>query len=122
MAWLYLFIASIFEIAWTFSLKFLDVKKVLAIPWLHFFGTRNNFFVLAPLLGYIFFGIANIIFFSVALKHIPAATAMAVWLGTALVGVKLVDIIAYKQPYNFQQFIYFALIIIGIVGLKRDAG
>lgn len=121
MAWLYLFIASLFEIGWTFSIKYLDVKKVLAIPWLHFFATRNNFYTLVPLLGYIFLGIGNIIFFSMALKQIPASTAMAVWLGTALVGVKLVDILVFKQGYNFYQFFYFGLILIGIIGLKRDS-
>ena len=120
MAWLFLFIASIFEIAWTYSVKFLNVKKVIAIPWLHFFKTSDNFYTLAPLLGYIVFGIGNIVFFSFALKQIPAATAMAVWLGTALVGVKLVDMIVLKQPYNYMQFVYFALIIIGIIGLKRN--
>ena len=121
MAWLYLFFASLFEIGWTFSVKFLDVKKVLAIPWLHFFATRQNFYTLAPLLGYIFLGIGNIVFFSMALKQIPASTAMAVWLGVALIGVKLVDMFVFKQPYNFLQFFYFALIIVGVIGLKRDA-
>jgi quaternary ammonium compound-resistance protein SugE len=121
MAWLYLFIASVFEIGWTFSIKYLDVKKVLAIQWLHFFDTRNNFYTLIPLIGYIVLGIGNIIFFSMALKQIPASTAMAVWLGTALIGVKLVDMLVFKQPYNFYQFFYFALILVGIIGLKRDA-
>jgi len=122
MAWLYLFIASLFEIGWTFSIKFLDFKKVLAIKWLHFFNApRTNFLLIIPLLGYIIFGIANIIFFSMAIKQIPASTAMAVWLGTALIGVKLVDMFVFKQPYNIHQFFYFALIIIGIAGLKRDS-
>jgi len=122
MAWLYLFIASIFEIGWTFSIKFLDFKKVLAIKWFHFFNaTHSNVVILVPFLGYIVFGIANIIFFSMAIKQIPASTAMAVWLGTALIGVKLVDIFVFKQSYNFYQFFYFALILIGIIGLKRDS-
>jgi quaternary ammonium compound-resistance protein SugE len=121
MAWLYLFIASLFEIVWTFSLKFLDFKKIVAIQWLRFFSSKNNIIVLAPLIGYILFGIGNIIFFSMAIKQIPASTAMAIWLGVALVGVKLVDIFVFKQPYNFYQFFYFTLILIGVIGLKRDA-
>lgn len=122
MAWIYLFIASLFEIGWTFSVKFLSFKQIGAIKWLHFFdATRSNVIVLVPLAGYILFGIANIAFFSMAIKQIPASTAMAVWLGVALVGVKLVDIFLFKEPYNYQQFIYFALILIGVVGLKRDS-
>jgi len=122
MAWIYLFIASLFEIAWTFCVKFLEVKKILAIKWLQFFNTpRANFLTLAPLAGYIVFGLANITFFSIAIKQIPASTAMAVWLSVALIGVKLVEIFAYKQPYNIYQFLYFTLIIIGVIGLKRDS-
>jgi quaternary ammonium compound-resistance protein SugE len=122
MAWIYLFIASLFEIGWTFSIKFLDFKKVTAIPWLHFFDApAKNLLVLAPLAGYIVFGLVNIIFFSMAIKQIPASTAMAVWLGVALIGVKLVDIFVFKQPYNGYQFLYFGLILVGVIGLKRDS-
>jgi quaternary ammonium compound-resistance protein SugE len=54
-----------------------------------------------------------------AMKQIPASTALAVWMGVALIGVKLVDISVFKEPYDLYQFFYMALIIIGIVGLKR---
>jgi len=121
MAWIYLFVASLFEIGWTFSIKFMNVKDILAIKWLHFFSTWDNAKTLAPLVGYILFGIANIVFFSMAIKHISAGTAMAVWLGTALIGVKLVDIFVFKQPYNFYQFFYFGLILVGVIGLKMDS-
>lgn len=119
MAWVYLFIASVFEIAWTFSLKFLDLKKIGAIRWSAFFGNRQNLLVLAPLLGYIVFGLANVCFFSLSMKQIPTATALAVWMGIALIGVKLVDISVFKEPWNPAQFFYMALILAGIIGLKK---
>lgn len=122
MAWLYLFIASVFEIGWTFCIKYMDVKKIIAIQWLQFFNSTDGIKILAPLLGYIIFGIANIIFFSIAIKQIPMATAMAVWFGTALLGVTIVDILVFKQPYNLMQFVYFACILIGVVGLKTNNG
>lgn len=120
MAWIYLMIAALFEICWTYSLKFLSIKKIKAIPWLHFFNNKENALTLCPLLGYIVFGLCNILFFSMAMKQIPAATALAVWMGMTLVGVKLLDIGLFKQPYDLYQFFYIALIIIGIVGLKRS--
>jgi quaternary ammonium compound-resistance protein SugE len=121
MAWIYLLIAAIFEICWTFSLKFLSIKKLKAIHWTAFWSQRENWSSLAPFAGYIIFGLGNIIFFSMAMKDIPASTALAVWMGLALVGVKLVDISYFKEPYNMYQFFFMALIVIGIVGLKRNA-
>lgn len=119
MAWIYLFIASVFEIAWTFSLKFLDFKKIGAIRWTSFFSNRQHFLVLAPLLGYILFGLANVFFFSLSVKHIPTSTALAVWMGVALIGVKLVDVSLFKEPWHPMQLFYLALIVVGIIGLKK---
>lgn len=122
MAWIYLLIASMFEIAWTFSLKFMSVKKLRAIEWRSFFGQHqvSNWLVLAPFAGYVAFGVANVLFFSLAMKDIPASTALAVWMGTALIGVKLVELFAFKGTFDPWQFFYMALILVGIVGLKRN--
>lgn len=120
MAWIYLLVASLFEIAWTFSLKFMSVKKLKAIQWRSFFNQTSNWAILAPFAGYILFGIGNIVFFSMAMKDIPASTALAVWMGTALIGVKLVELFFFKGNFDFFQFFYMALILIGIVGLKRN--
>lgn len=120
MAWIYLIIASLFEICWTYSLKFLNFSRIKAISWMHFFSQKDNALALCPLLGYIVFGLCNIFFFSLAMKQIPAATALAVWMGITLIGVKILDISLFKQPYDLYQFIYMLLIIIGIVGLKRS--
>jgi quaternary ammonium compound-resistance protein SugE len=119
MAWIYLFIASLFEIAWTFCVKFMDVKGLRAIQWRLFFSHGVNWAILAPFAGYIVFGVGNIAFFSMAMKDIPASTALAVWMGVTLVGVKLMEMSFFRQAYDFSQFFYMALILIGIVGLKR---
>ncbi|HVS96678.1 MAG TPA: SMR family transporter [Puia sp.] len=119
MAWLYLFLASLFEIAWTFSLRFLSIKKFKAIQWGSLFSQSANWKALAPFIGYALFGLGNVYFISQAMKDIPASTALAVWMGTALVGVKLIEIIFLKTPYDLWQFLYIGLILIGIVGLKR---
>jgi len=118
MAWIYLLIAAVFEIAWTYALKFMRVKELKAVSW-HGLLHRENWTILAPFAGYIVFGVGNIVFFSMAMKQIPASTALAVWMGATLIGVKLVDIMGFKEPYDIYQFIYIGLIIIGIVGLKR---
>jgi quaternary ammonium compound-resistance protein SugE len=120
MAWIYLLIAAVFEIAWTFSLRLMNVKKLRALHWKGFFTQAGNWAVLAPFAGYIVFGLGNIYCISIAMKEIPASTALAVWMGTALVGVKLVEILFMKGTYDVYQFIYIGLILVGIVGLKRN--
>ena len=108
MAWVFLFIASLLEVGWTFCLKYMNFKD------------SQYFYTLLPLIGYIILGIGNVVFFSMATKHIPIATAMGVWIGTALVGVNLVDMFVFKQPYSWAQLFFFALIIIGAIGLKSS--
>jgi len=120
MAWVFLFIASVLEIGWTFCLKYMNFKNIVAIKWAHFFSDSQYFFTLLPLIGYIILGIGNVVFFSMATKQIPLATAMGVWIGTALVGVNLVDMFVFKQPYTWGQLFFFALIIIGAIGLKAS--
>jgi quaternary ammonium compound-resistance protein SugE len=120
MAWIYLLLASLFEIAWTFSLKFLSVSKLKTIDWHGLFRQKENLLVLAPFAGYILFGVGNIFFFSQSMKDIPASTALAVWMGITLVGVKLLDMTVFRESYNLYQFFYMGLILIGIVGLKRN--
>lgn len=97
----------------------MSVKKLKALHWRGFFNQEGSWAVVAPFAGYILFGLGNIYFFSQAMKDIPASTALAVWMGTALIGVKFVEIVFLKTPYDWQQFIYMGMILIGIVGLKR---
>ncbi len=115
MAWLFLFIASIMEIGWMYSLKFIDLTALKKLSF-----TSESFIMVLPLLGYIIFGIANIYFFSLALKVIPTATAFAVWTVTALAGIKLIDIWLLKEPYKVSDYFFLLLAIIAIVGLKRN--
>lgn len=121
MSWIYLIIASLFEICWTFCLKFMSIKKLKTIGWPTFFTRRENWVTLAPFAGYVIFGVGNIIFFSLAMKQLPASVALAAWMGLTLIGIKLTEIYFFKEPSNFYQFLYMTLIMIGIVGLKRTA-
>jgi multidrug transporter EmrE-like cation transporter len=72
-----------------------------------------------PFAGYIAVGLGNIFFFSMAMKHISATTALAAWMGLTLIGTKLAEVYLFKQPSNFYQFLYMGLILAGIIGLKQ---
>ena len=117
-AWLYLFLASCLEVCWIYTLKVLDMKKILQIKPASLFSDVDSWVALLPLIGYIVFGLANVMAISKAMKYIPAATAFAVWMGLALVATKIMDVFYFKQAYNYQQILFTDLILIGVIGLK----
>ena len=117
-AWLYLFLASALEVCWIYNLKVLDMKKVMKIRPSALLHDPLSWEVLLPFLGYIFFGLTNVMAMSKAMKIIPAGTAFAVWFALAIIATKLFDIVYFKESYNFQQIFFMFLIIIGVIGLK----
>jgi quaternary ammonium compound-resistance protein SugE len=118
IAWILLFCASMCEICWIYSLKYFSLKKLMTFKITLLFSSKENILLLAPGLGYIAFGVCNIIFFSKAIKYLPASVAFAAWMAVALVGVKLVDAIVLKEPISAAEIFFMVLILVGIVGLK----
>jgi quaternary ammonium compound-resistance protein SugE len=118
ISWIYLVIASCFEVCWIFSLKALDMKKITQIRWATIFSDLAPIQTLLPLIGYIAFGLGNIYFFSQSMKTIQASTAFAVWMGLALIFSKAFDILVFREAYNIQQIIFTLVVLIGIIGLK----
>jgi len=119
--WFCLFMAALVQVAWTFSLKFLDLKKLQHADWTSLTALKENFFLLLPLLGYIVFGLLNSYFLSVAMKSIAASTAIAVWLGMAVIGIKIADMVFFKDRLQGGHIFFVMLIIAGVVGLKMSS-
>lgn len=120
-AWLYLLLASVMEVCWNYSLKYTSIAKIKAIDWPHFFAGSTGLLTLVPAICYVAFGVGNVYFFSKALNVIPASTAFAIWMGTALVGIKIVDTLVLKEAFQWVHVFYIGCILIGIIGLKRTA-
>ena len=120
MAWIYMMAAALFEIVWVFSLKFLSFKKIGTIQWRLFFKNADAIVTLTPLLAYIIFGLANVYFLALSMKQISTSLAFAVWTAVSVVGVRLAEIIFYKEPYSLREFFFLALIVVGIIGLKKS--
>ena len=118
MQWFYLFIAAVFETAWTFSLKFLEFRNIKLLRWDNFLKMSGGLPIFAPLLGYIVFGIGNIYFISLAMKQIPMAMAVAIWMSMSLVFIKGAEMIFFHQRISIAEVFFISLIIVGIVGLK----
>lgn len=101
MAWFYLFIAGLFEVAWAIGLKYTHgFTKVVPTAL-----TLGSMAVSVGLLG-------------LALKTLPVGTAYAVWTGIGTVGTAALGIILLGEPVTALRLGCIGLIVAGIVGLK----
>ncbi len=115
--WLYLLLASVFETAWIFSLKLLNFKVLKELSFENYFSLQG-FSKLSPLLGYIVFGIANTYLFAVAIKQIPMASAMAIWMALSLIFIKIAELVFFQGKFSWIETFFLMLITVGIIGLK----
>ncbi|OYW65522.1 MAG: QacE family quaternary ammonium compound efflux SMR transporter [Bosea sp. 12-68-7] len=104
MAWLYLFIAGLFEIGWAIGLKYTQGFTRLMPTVL----TLASMAVSLGLLG-------------LALKSLPVGTAYAVWTGIGTVGTAILGIVLLGEPATALRLACIGLIVAGIVGLKLVA-
>lgn len=104
MAWIYLLLAGLTEIAWAVGLKYTH-------GW-----TRPGPSVVTALLM-----IASFAFLSQALKTLPIGTAYAVWTGIGAVGTALLGILLFDEPRTALRLLCIALILAGILGLKATS-
>jgi|ERR1700761_896946 len=118
MAWLYLILAATCETAWTFCLKFMKFSDLKTLRFINFYRWSGGLPVLLPFTGYIVFGLANIYFFSMAIKQVPTAMAFAVWTATTLIFIKLSELAFFNQRISWAEIFFMVLIMIGILGLK----
>ncbi len=101
MAWFYLIVAGLLEIAWAIGLKF-----------------TNGFSKLGPSVVTIAIMIASFGLLAAALKHIPVGTGYAVWTGIGAAGTALVGMFFFGESRELARIFCIVLIIAGVVGLK----
>jgi len=101
MAWFYLFVAGLFEVAWAVGLKYTEGFSRLAPSVL----TLAAMALSMALLG-------------LALKTLPVGTAYAVWTGIGAVGTAALGIYLFDDPATIARISSIALIVAGIAGLK----
>lgn len=101
MSWFFLFVAGLFEIAWSTGLKY---SQGFTRLW------PSAFTVVTMIIS--FFLLAQ------AMKSLPLGTAYAVWTGIGTAGAVLMGIIIFNDPLTILRMICLLFIIIGIAGLK----
>ena len=101
MAWVYLFIAGLFEVGWAIGLKYTE-----------------GFSRLLPSILTVGAMILSLALLGLALKTLPVGTAYAVWTGVGAVGTAALGIYLFGEPATAARLGSIGLIVAGIVGLK----
>ena len=101
MAWVYLVVAGLFEVAFTTCLKLSDNFSNRWWSTAFFVSISLSFFLLNK-----------------ASQTIPLGTSYAVWTGIGAVGTVLIGIIFFNEPAYFWRMFFIFLLIGSIVGLK----
>jgi quaternary ammonium compound-resistance protein SugE len=101
MAWTYLIIAGLLEIAWAIGLKYTQgFSKLWPSVWT----------LCAMILS---FGLL-----SAALKTIPVGTGYAVWTGIGAAGTAIIGMAFLGESRELLRILCLLLIVAGVVGLK----
>lgn len=101
MAWVYVFVAGIFEVVWVTGLKYAD-----------------GFTRLWPSVGTVVAMGVSMVCLSLAVRAIPIGTAYAVWTGIGAAGAAIMGMILFNEPRDVARLVFIVLIVSGVVGLK----
>lgn len=104
MAWVWLVLAGLLEIAWAVGLK-------------HTAGFTR----LVPSAITVVAMAASVYFLALAVRAIPIGTAYAVWTGIGAAGVALLGMALFDEPRTAARLGFIGLIVAGIVGLRLSA-
>ena len=100
-AWMYLLVAGLLEICWAVGLKYTDGFTRL---W-------PSIFTVITLAGSMFL-------LAKAAENLPIGTAYAVWVGIGALGTAVFGVILFGESVSVLRLLFFALLLIAILGLK----
>jgi len=101
MSWVWIIIASMFEISWAVGLKYSQGFTQLK---------ATIFTIVTMILSYVFL--------SLGVKNLPIGTAYAVWTGIGAVGTAVYGIIYFNESKDLMRVFFIFLIVVGIIGLR----
>lgn len=104
MAWIYLFLAGVFEICWVIGMKY-----------------AQGFTKLVPSVLTVIAMAASFGLLTLAVKSLPLGTSYAVWTGIGAVGAMIAGILLFGESASAFRIASAALIVAGIIGLKLSA-
>lgn len=105
MAWVYLFLAGLFEMCWAVGMKLSHGFSHLG--WAAFTAVTMAL---------------SVWLLALAMRTLPLGSSYAIWTGIGAVGTALVGIAFFHEAANLGRIVSLLLIIAGIVGLKLSHG
>ena len=101
MAWFYILLADLFEVAWPFVLKW----SAPLSRW-------------APLLVVMICAVPANYLLAEAVQRLPAATVYASFVGIGIAGTAIVGMVFFGESRNIARVWSLLLILLGVIGLK----
>lgn len=101
MAWVWLGIAGLLEIAFAFAMK-----------------SSEGFTRLVPALFTVAAGLSSVVLLALSMRTLPMGTGYAVWTGIGAAGTAIVGIVVLGDSAAPMRLLCIALILAGVVGLK----
>jgi quaternary ammonium compound-resistance protein SugE len=101
IAWLYLVVAGLFEVAFTTALRFVE-----------------GFTRPLPTALFVVCATASFYFLQKSISGVPLGTAYAVWTGIGAAGTALVGMLYFGEPATTLRLVFLVTLIGSIVGLK----
>jgi quaternary ammonium compound-resistance protein SugE len=101
MAWIYLLIASVFEVEWAITMKY-----------------SEGFTKVVPSVACVAGMILSVVFLGLAVKTLPIGTAYAVWTGIGAAFTAVLGMILFNEPRDAMRLACLILIVAGVAGLK----
>jgi quaternary ammonium compound-resistance protein SugE len=101
MAWVYLFVAGLFEAVWAVGLKYTE----------GFSRFTPSIIVVVSMVG-------SMILLALAVKTIPLATAYAIWVSIGIAATAVAQAALLKQPLLPMQMLFLGMLLIAVIGLK----
>ena len=105
MAWLYLFVTGLLEVAWAIGLKYTEGFTRLWPTVITVLLMIGSFFALAQAVN-------------PRTSPIPIGTGYAIWTGIGAIGTAILGMILFAESASPARLGCLALVIVGIVGLK----
>ncbi|GAA3039960.1 DMT family transporter [Actinokineospora globicatena] len=101
MQWVYLGIATVFEIAFALAAN-----------------ASKGFTRLWPTILTLVIGALGTFFLSLALRTLDIGVGYAIWTGLGSVGIVLLGSLVFKERIDWRKALGIAVVIVGVVGLE----
>jgi quaternary ammonium compound-resistance protein SugE len=109
MAWIYLLVAGLLEVAWAIGLKYTEGFTRLWPTVITVVLMIGSFFALAQAVN-------------PRQSPIPIGTGYAIWTGIGAIGTAILGMILFAESASPARLACLALVIVGIIGLKFYGG